>query len=497
MDVGLWGFLCKDGRDSVSLFFFAPYMSHRIKISLEPNGCLKASVGLATGQFKHSQELNPLSIVPNFKRVSVNEVREQCLENSAALYEIVSDVPNPIWRSPVAGKGGLGKKTKASRKSCHNLAMRMSAVELCFDAGIFVTLTLPIEDENAYEALARQSSYAVNRLSQYFRDNFPSDCYARCGAWEYQSRGALHYHLYLGVNERFWDYFLLSESAFSMQGCNLFETKKECFLGDLSLSPISQFPLNTMAIFRHRLAHVWEGILDSIGDMYDLKMIDDRYRGRILEYDDLGQRFCNVQIVEKSVSAYLSGYLADSNHKKKNEVRGKFFPIATWFQWDRKATECYKEMSLKDSFEIDDLETLEALLDALFSSIELAENTEIMHRQNPFYKSHMCISAIKGKPLLGMIKEWLKDLKILSDMRKNKPYLRIRNRQDMLIEDARHQLEFEKFLLKREESERYQKLAIWDLKNIGQCLFHLSKYCAKILDNEMGKKPFQLSFLEN
>lgn len=476
------------------------YPSHenmKIKVSVEPNGCLKTSIGLSNGKYKNPQELNPLSIIPNFKRASIEEIREECLGMDSGLYEIVSDVPNPFWQAPKPGYGSLGNKKKASRKSCHNLAMRMSAIELCFDAGIFLTLTLPIEDDDAYEALARQSSYAVNRLSQYFRDNFPNDCYARCGAWEYQSRGALHYHLYLGVNEDFWDYFLLSEGAFSMNGCSIFETKKECFLDDLHPSPIAQFPLNAMALFRHRIAKVWEGILDSIGDIYDLKMIDDRYRGRILEYDDLGQRFCNIQIVEKSVAAYLSDYLADSNHKKKQQLRGKFFPVATWFQWDRKATECYQEMSIRDSFEIDDLESLDALLQALFASVELAENTEIIERQNPFYKSHICISAIKGKPLLDMIREWLKDLKILSDARKNKPYLRIRNRQDMMIEDASHQLAFEKFLLKREEIERCRKLAIWDIKNIGQCLFHLSKYCARMLDNEMSKKPSQLSLFEN
>ena len=63
-------------------------------------------------------------------------------------------------------------------------------------AARIITLTLVGDTKEAFECLAANSGYAINRLFQSVRRNAP-DCKNWFFVWEYQKRGALHLHICL------------------------------------------------------------------------------------------------------------------------------------------------------------------------------------------------------------------------------------------------------------------------------------------------------------
>jgi hypothetical protein len=56
-----------------------------------------------------------------------------------------------------------------------------------------ITLTLPANTQEAFHAIAAKSGYIVNRLFQPIRRRYGIDC-LWFFVWEYQQRGALHFH---------------------------------------------------------------------------------------------------------------------------------------------------------------------------------------------------------------------------------------------------------------------------------------------------------------
>lgn len=253
------------------------------------------------------------------------------------------------------GKGSLGSKSTMSWKSARNLCERLAAMECEYGRGNlwFLTLTQPSSDPRAFEALARYSSYAVDRLNREFKRFFVGD-FARANVWEYQKRGSLHVHFCIGSH--------------CMDASDLEE-------------------------FREYIGKVWYRILGDISSKFE----SHPYRGkngrdrtfRDLMNIDRGEHFVNCQVVQKSVVAYLSKYLSDSNHKKdykqKQQLRRKFFPIATWAQWNRKATECYRNHYDEFDFgeaEIDKREAINRIIYRWACDVELAEGTEIKEPQN-------------------------------------------------------------------------------------------------------------------
>jgi hypothetical protein len=269
-----------------------------------------------------------------------------------------SGAPRPGW-------GALGNKPKASWKSCRNARERMAAAELEYGTsnGLLLTVTLPSISPRAFEALARYSSYAMDRLNRELKRYFADKEFARVAAWEYQERGALHAHIYIA-------------------GQNFKRTN----VGD----------------FSSRMAYIWHRILASIGEKFDANMFARKDGGtwRLEQLKRITNKkkecvFVNVQKVRKSVVAYLSSYLADSNHEKdskgKNSLREKFFPIATWFQWNRKATELFdkhiQEIELGDA-NIDHLPMFRKMLKnaakRLEKTVNMAKDTKVLSPKNPY-----------------------------------------------------------------------------------------------------------------
>lgn len=264
-----------------------------------------------------------------------------------------------------AGKGGLGKKKKASWKTLRNARERMAAIEQRYGVANcgFLTLTLPSVTAESFEALARYSSYAMDRLNRVFGRYFAGQNLARVSVWEYQKRGALHCHL-----------LIASHRIHAIKKAELIE----------------------------HMQKAWYRILADIGELWGTNMfVSSTGESRSLEQLQAIKNkkdenvFVNFQIVRKSIVAYLSRYLADSNHegKKKNKqaLREKFYPIATWVQWNKEATKCYEEYL--DEFDLGECEIdkkplihmmIQSLKKRIINAVPLARGTEIKEPQNPY-----------------------------------------------------------------------------------------------------------------
>lgn len=257
-----------------------------------------------------------------------------------------------------AGYGELGRKSKASWKTLRNVRERMAAGELEYGKNQcwFVTLTQPSIDPRAFEALARYSSYALNRINQWLLRRFGTRDFFRVSVWEYQKRGSLHLHLMLAANF-------------------------------LSADLIEDFQQGLAAIWYRILGDIskrFESLPHRASDGHDWKLEELQGKKRI-------KNFCDVQQIKKSIVAYLSTYLSNSNHGNKSSskqaLREKFFPIATWCQWSRRATALMEKFT--DEIELGECEPdkkpeLERRIDAMRQKVTPAPDTDVLPSQNPY-----------------------------------------------------------------------------------------------------------------
>lgn len=265
----------------------------------------------------------------------------------------------------VPGKGGLGRKQKMSWKSSVGLRERMAASESEFRTRNcwFLTITQPSIDTRAYEALARYSAYAMDRLNREFNRYFEGKEFSRCSVWEYQDRGSLHCHILISSD----CIHAMNIDDFRLHICKVWYRILLAISHKFECLP-----------FRSSFGHDW-----SLGELSELRNDDGKYV------------FVDCQQVKKSVVAYLSDYLGKSNHSdksdSKNDKREKFFPIATWCQWNKKATELFNKYS--ENFDLGECEpdrkkevvsVLESLHFDILKKIPLARNTEIKKPQNPY-----------------------------------------------------------------------------------------------------------------
>lgn len=344
------------------------------RVSVSPRGVVKISEGLGSRTSLRSASVltSNLSIVQNFKTA----------QDDCSLYELSPDSPEAPELKP--GHGLLGNKQSMSKRTSIAIGERMAAQELEHGREnlLFCTFTLPGGGGIQFETLARWSSYAVNRLSQWLRDNLGTGNYTRCGVWEYQKRGALHYHLCLG----FYD------------GC---------------MPPL-------LCWFRKRLSVAWMQTLNGISGESGVEMLSGRYseecmQSRLLDYEDLGKRFVNVQPVEKSVAAYLSSYLAESNHGGgKNALRSQYHPIATWAQWDRAVTAIWRKHTREVECFIDAAcwSDWVAVRDAFLSSVPVAKGTRMLDVSNPWWSSHTLIAGCALGEVMDLVRDFVRMVKV-------------------------------------------------------------------------------------
>jgi len=256
------------------------------------------------------------------------------------------------------GHGTLGNKSEMSWKTGRQLRERMAACEREYDRRNlwFLTLTLPGGCKKTFKELAKYSAWIIDRLNRQFKRFFAGENFIRCSVWEYQRRGALHLHVLLA---------------------------SDC----IHAKPLSEF--------RMKMARGWHRILTDLGRRTGCRPFMSR-NGLDRTFEEIwainkGKYFVNCDVVRKSVVAYLSSYLSESNHEKdkkgKQNLRNKFWPVSTWAQWDRAATKLFE----KHSQEIDlgecpniDKKHIDQAIQRIEKRLPLADGTEIKRPKNPF-----------------------------------------------------------------------------------------------------------------
>lgn len=100
-----------------------------------------------------------------------------------------------------AGFGRLPTETRFGARGRDTLREFGAVVdELYGTNALFCTMTLPGTGDAQYRAIAEWSGYLVQRICQWFRDNLPGCEYG--WVWEWQKRGALHFHCVVACNDR-------------------------------------------------------------------------------------------------------------------------------------------------------------------------------------------------------------------------------------------------------------------------------------------------------
>ena len=133
------------------------------------------------------------------------------------------------------GFGHLARETRFGARG-RDTIREFGAVsdELFGNSAVFLTMTLPGTGDAQYKALAQWSSYVVQRITQWWRDN-ATDCqYA--WVWEWQKRGALHLHAVVSsadgrgldsIRLNWWkECHRVLQDVSEKSGINLFENTK-------------------------------------------------------------------------------------------------------------------------------------------------------------------------------------------------------------------------------------------------------------------------------
>jgi hypothetical protein len=218
-----------------------------------------------------------------------------------------------------AGHGLLPQKwPNFTNRAIRSMSLRSSAIGNVFPLSqqVFLTGTLPGSTPEALRAFAEYSSYIMGRVTNWLSDNYsvdddfqhypkadrfrkknprPHHLY-HCAVWEFQTRGALHYH-------------------------GLVATPR---------------PAELIASFKT----FWIGLLEQVSLESEVDLFEKRYGGtwRVLATDTEKQKQkkidsiqVNAQVVKKSISAYLSKYLT----KNQGSFDSGHFPPARWWSSTR------------------------------------------------------------------------------------------------------------------------------------------------------------------
>ena len=271
-----------------------------------------------------------------------------------------------------------GNKSEMSWKTGRQVSERLAAIGTHFGNKntIFVTGTLPTVSRKAFRVMAENTSYATDRLNREISRWMDGKKFARVLVWEYQKRGALHFHLVIAARH----------------------------LGDSNLEAM-----------RRRFALVWYRVLESLQLSHGASMMRNSkgkdWSLRELMEIDLGEHFLNLQVVRKSVVAYLSKYLSESkkgkDKKQKQKLRRMFWPIKSWATWNRVATKIrdlyVHEEQVGSFYGCNESDFEKECMDAI-ASLKLVEGTNVKTPRNKFVKGFYFLIDREEK-------NWLEDLR--------------------------------------------------------------------------------------
>lgn len=209
---------------------------------------------------------------------------------------------NPGW-------GGLPRFQQFSTYARRQILRAGGALERSHphDECLFLTLTLPGSTKVSFEAMARFSAMAVQRLKAWIGKRIKSNL--SIYTWEWQKRGALHLHYVVHCPEK----------------------------------EIGEY-------IRENLKRQWIRILDSISEASGVDMY--RKHSGFSWVTDKDSIRVDAQWCEKSVAAYLSKYV--SKPKGEGGFRKTFFYCPSrWYGVSRPLLQLLREMTFK--FSVDSL----------------------------------------------------------------------------------------------------------------------------------------------
>lgn len=164
----------------------------RLKVTISPNREIRVLVGLAARGGKRSGSScgqSPLNTCPDAAGSVDLEGVGACSPNL--------DISPEFQRGPKTVRSGWGDLPKKSRFGTEQKRLMLRAGAVCDQRfgvrQVIMTGTLPGNTNEANYALACWSGYAMNRLQQWIRRVVDENW--SFGVWEYQQRGALHFHL--------------------------------------------------------------------------------------------------------------------------------------------------------------------------------------------------------------------------------------------------------------------------------------------------------------
>jgi len=230
------------------------------------------------------------------------------------------------------GYGVSGAAFPLSRKASQSIRYASAALEQHFgiDNAYFLTGTLPGSTDEALHTFACWSGWLMDRLQKWLRKHYCIDgSLYHLGVWEFQARGALHYHALIICPD----------------GTD----------GDTLSAEFSVY---------------WLHLLKSISDFSGCDIFARSYGGTWADdYSSIANICSKCVKVEKSISAYLSKYLS-----KGGAPSGSGYP-SRWWACTRAARDLVSLYTIEITLpQLSDSEKQEAL-EIVASEIEAANPT--------------------------------------------------------------------------------------------------------------------------
>ena len=290
-------------------------MTHIIRVLSSPNNETRITMYPAKRKSKSLRE-----IVADFLCVPSSEVEEKITTRKDVDREFpLLDIRSEFKTVCVAHSYNRTKFGKNAKTRLMRAGGAMDKTDGCPWHYLFLTATLPSNDEWAKWALAEHSDWVINTIKAWLskRCKDRREFYV----WEMQERGALHFH---------WAIWLPEESVRN--------------------SVAEEFRLE------------WCRILEGVGKRSSVCMW-----GRF-NYLSPTAKYCLVQVkvetIRKSVAAYMAGYVGGKKDKHSKDCYIPYYP-RRWFGVSRPLSATIEALSEQDEYEYNSLADAKTAFEAM------------------------------------------------------------------------------------------------------------------------------------
>jgi hypothetical protein len=202
------------------------------------------------------------------------------------------------------GYGGIPRKTRFGLNARRVLARCAGVFEadgIPNEESIFLTGTIPGGTKEAFDAVAKWSSWIVKSVKTWISNAGVEDNYSMY-CWEFQKRGALHLHYLLTVKDEKYRLFVMWKWAIK-----------------------------------------WSQLIDSVGKKEGVDMWKKADGSTWANRKSVLQ--APAQYVKKSVGAYLAKYLSKQAPSPGNNIEGECLNPVRWWGCSRPLLARMKELS--------------------------------------------------------------------------------------------------------------------------------------------------------